>query len=201
MNNIVFFGRAGFEYTLLDINSIDYTKGFTDLNIDDEIEKDVNYIVSEREPSKLKKIFAKIMSKDQTNIKVFVIIGNPCIEMAIDYDMRIKQYTLEYYTTLYGCIEKLKSLFNSKVEVLKYEDLNENCTVDYNKYLAIEESKHFNSQRYEQLVDLCRYLPKDRDPMRLFGFNEIPLSVVLKPDEELISKNNEHNDNFETHSY
>jgi hypothetical protein len=201
MNNIVFFGRAGFEYTLLNINSIDYTKGFTDLNVDDEIEKDVNYIVTERESSKLKKIFTKIMLKDQTNIRVFVIIGNPCVEMAIDYDMRIKQSYFDYYVTLYKCIENLKSLFNSKVEILKYEELNENCTVDYNKYLAIEESKHFDSQRYEQLVDLCRYLPRDRDPMRLFGFNEIPLSVVLKQDEELILKNNEHVDSFETNNY
>ena len=180
MNNIIFFGREGFEKSLFP-NIKDNLKILTKDSI---IEPDTDYVVYEQKEYELTKIFNKIIKLDQTNIKVKFVVSHPCVAVAVSSNPE-NATTLEYFIALKKLIDDMRSLFNAKIEVLKYEDLYENCTVDYNKYMSIEESKHFNQKKYLQLIDLCRYLPKDRNPMNLFEYNEIPLSTILKQDEEL----------------
>lgn len=179
MNNIIVFGRDSFETSLFP--ELDSKNKVKILTPDSEIEPNTDYVIFEQKEDDLKKIFVNIMKLDQTNIKIKFVISNPCIAVAVSNNPN-NETTFEYFITLKKCIDNMSSLFNAKFEVLKFEDLNENNTVDFNKYLSVKESKCFNSQRYEQLVDLCRYLPKDRNPMAIFGYNELPVSVITKPD-------------------
>lgn len=180
MNNIIVFGRDSFETSLFP--ELDSKNKVEILTANSEIEPNIDYIVFEQKEDHLKKIFANIMKLDQSNIKIKFVVSNPCIAVAVSNKPK-NETTFGYFITLKKCIDNMSSLFNAKFEVLKYEDLNENNTVDFNKYMSVEESKHFNSQRYEQLVDLCRYLPKDRNPMAIFGYSELPVSVITKPDD------------------
>lgn len=180
MNNIIFFGREGFEKSLFP----EIKDNLKTLTKDTIIGPNTDYVVFEQKEDELKNIFNNIIKLDQTNIKIKFVVSHPCIAIAVSNNPE-NETTFEYFITLKKCIDSMSSLFNAKFEVLKYEDLYENCTVDYNKYMSIEESKHFNQKKYLQLIDLCRYLPKDRNPMDLFEYNEIPLSTILKQDEEL----------------
>lgn len=177
MNNIIFFGRSGFEKSLFP----DIKDNLKVLTKDTIIDPNTDYIVYEQKEYELAKIFNKIIKLDQTNTRVKFVVSHPCIAVSVSNNPD-NETTLEYFIALKKYIDTMSSLFDAKFDVQKYEDLYENCTVDYNKYMSIEESKHFNQKMYLQLIDLCRYLPKDKNPMDLFKYNEIPLSVILKKD-------------------
>lgn len=185
MNNIYIINRPGFHTGHPDsslFQDYDYSTPPTPFTLRSDFDGKTDYEIYASKKEEIEKYLDYIIKQNQKNISVKVVVSNPCIHCAIVYPKdTIKSVELDYFVSLYNKLQSLKKLFNSKVQIFKFEQL-ENDDHDYNKYIQKHELEYFNKDRYLQLIDLCRYLPKEENPMKLFSYGEIPLSKILQKD-------------------